>query len=81
MTQYADCSYCDGEVVERSIEYDYRRENHLMVVSNVSAGVCGQCGEKYFKPEVLKRMDAVYHAIFDRNEKPQRTLTVPAVTL
>jgi hypothetical protein len=52
-----------------------------MVVINVSAGVCCQCGEKYFKPEVLKRMVSVYHDTFDRNEKPPRTLTVPAVTL
>ena len=81
MSQYADCSYCGGDVVEQTIDYDYRRQKNLMVVSNVPTGVCRQCGEKYFKPEVLKRMDTVYHDIFDRNQKPQRTLTVPAVTL
>ena len=64
MNRYADCTYCGGEVVERIIEYDYRRAKHLMVVSNVPAGVCVQCGEKYFKPDVLKRMDVVYHGIF-----------------
>jgi len=35
MNRYADCSYCGGEVVEQTIEYDYRRQKHLMVVSNV----------------------------------------------
>jgi len=68
-------------VVERVIEYDYRRDRHLMVVGNVSAGVCTQCGEKYFKPAVLKRMDALYHGIFERHEQPESTLTVPAVSL
>ena len=81
MNLYADCSYCGGEVVERIIDYDYRRETHLMVVSNVPAGVCGQCGEKYFKPDVLKRMDVFYHGIFERNDKPHRTLSIPAVSL
>jgi YgiT-type zinc finger domain-containing protein len=81
MTQYGDCSYCGGEVVEEQIDYDYRREKRLMVVSNVPAGVCRQCGEKYFKPGVLKRMDSLYHGIFERNEKPQRTLSVPGVSL
>ena len=80
-THSCDCSYCGGEVVEKTIGYDYRHEKRLMVVSNVPAGVCVRCGEKYFKPEVLKRMDSVYHGIFERNEKPQRTLTVPAVSL
>jgi YgiT-type zinc finger domain-containing protein len=81
MNRYADCSYCGGEVMERIIDYDYRRETHLMVVSNVPAGVCGQCGEKYFKPDVLKRMDVVYHGIFELNEKPHRTLSSPPVSL
>ena len=53
MNRYADCTYCGGEVVEQTIEYDYRRRKHLMIVSNVPAGVCRQCGEKYFKPDIL----------------------------
>ena len=81
MNLYADCTYCGGEVVEQIIDYDYRRENRLMVVTNVPEGVCRQCGEKYFKPQVLKRMDELYHGIFERNEKPHHTLTVPAVSL
>lgn len=81
MNNYADCTYCGGEVAEKKIDYDYRREKHLMIVNNVPAGVCRQCGEKYFRPEVLKQMDSFYHDIFDRRQKPQRTLTVPAVSL
>ena len=81
MIDYADCSYCGGKVVEKKIDYDYRREGHLMVVSNVPAGVCRQCGEKFFWPNVLKQMDSIYHDIFDHNRKPQRTVTVPAVSL
>ncbi len=81
MNNYGDCTYCGGEVVEKKIDYDYRRSNQLMVVSNVPAGVCRQCGEKYFKPDILKKMDEIYHNIFDHNQKPERTLTVPAVSL
>ena len=81
MTAYADCNYCGGQVVEQTIEYDYRRQGNLLDVTNVLAGVCCQCGEKYFKPDVLKRMDSVYHGIFERHEKPERTLTVPTVSL
>ena len=33
------------------------------------------------KPDVLKRMDVVYHGIFERNEKPHRTLSIPDVSL
>ena len=68
-------------MVEEQIDYDYRREKRLMVVSNVPAGVCRRCGDKYFKPEVLKRMDSLYHGIFKCNEKPDRTLSAPGVSL
>jgi YgiT-type zinc finger domain-containing protein len=81
MNTYADCTYCGGEVTEKKIDYDYRRQTRLIVFSNVPAGVCRQCGEKYFKPDALKQMDEIYHDIFDRKKKPQRTLTVPAVSL
>ncbi|MDH5640250.1 MAG: type II toxin-antitoxin system MqsA family antitoxin [Nitrospira sp.] len=64
MTDYADCTFCGGEVEERHINYDYRCSDHLLVLRNVPAGVCKQCGEKYFTPYVLKRMDQSFHNIF-----------------
>ena len=81
MNGYVDCTFCGREVVEQIIDYDYRRQKHLLVVTNVPAGVCRQCGEKYFKPDILKKMDSAYHGIFERHEAPQRTLTVPTVSL
>ena len=80
MMGFADCTFCGGEVEERRIDYDYRRRGHLLVFRNVPAGVCRQCGEKYFKPDVLKKMDANFHAIFERHEKPDQVLEVPAVS-
>lgn len=80
MRDFGDCTFCGGEVEEKQIEYDYRRLGRLLIISNVSAGVCRQCGEKYFKPEVLKRMDRAYHDVFDRHQEPERVLEVPAVS-
>jgi len=80
MNNYGDCSFCGGEVEEKNIEYDYRRQSHLLIVSNVPAGVCRQCGEKYFKPGILKKMDQVYHDIFDRHQIPERVVEIPAVS-
>ncbi len=81
MRSFADCSFCGGEVEERRIEYDYRRKGKLLVLTNVPAGVCLQCGEKYFTPDVLRKMDDTYHDIFDRHKDPERVLAVPAVSL
>jgi YgiT-type zinc finger domain-containing protein len=80
MTTFGDCTFCGGEVEEQRIEYDYRRQGRLLIISNVPAGVCRQCGEKYFTPDVLKKMDETYHDIFDRHREPERVLGVPAVS-
>ena len=80
MTSFADCTFCGGEVEQRRIDYDYRRRGHLLVLRNVPAGVCRQCGEKYFKPDVLKKMDQSFHDIFERHQEPDQLLEVPAVS-
>lgn len=61
MTTLGDCTFYGGEVEERRIDYDYRRRGHLLVLRNVPAGVRRQCGEKYFKPNVLKKIDERFH--------------------
>jgi YgiT-type zinc finger domain-containing protein len=81
MKTFADCSFCGGQVDEARVTYDYRRCGHLLVFDNVTAGACVQCGEKYFSPEVLKRMDEAYHDVFERQKPPERMLQVPIVTL
>jgi YgiT-type zinc finger domain-containing protein len=78
-TDFGDCTFCGGEVEKTRIEYDYRRRGKLLVISNVSAGACRQCGEIYFKPDVLKKMDQAY--IFDCYKEPERVLAVPVVSL
>jgi len=81
MTTLADCSSCGGQVEEAHVTHDYRRRGNLLVFENVLAGVCRQCGEMYFAPAVLKRMDEAYHDVFDRQKPTERMLQVPAVTL
>jgi len=80
MTTFAECTFCRGPVEEQRIDYDYRRKGHLLIMRNVPAGVCRQCGEKYFKPDVLKKMDQRYHDIVDRHQKPEQVVEVPAVS-
>ena len=80
MTVFAECTFCRGAVEERRIEYDYRRKDRLLIMKNVPAGVCTQCGEKYFKADVLKQMDQRYHDIVDRRQKPEQVIEIPAVT-
>jgi len=56
--EYGDCSYCGGRVAEQSTQKICSRKGRLIaVVENVPAGVCGQCGERFYRSDVLKHLD------------------------
>ncbi|KAF5426249.1 hypothetical protein C5S39_15135 [Candidatus Methanophagaceae archaeon] len=51
------CYFCRGKVIEKRVGVDFRWGDELMVIEDVPAEVCQQCGEKYFSPEVYKTME------------------------
>jgi len=57
MSEYGDCSFCGGEVKEEQVELDYRYDGNLYIFKDVPAGVCQQCGEKYLKAKVAKKIE------------------------
>ena len=51
------CYFCRAEVVQQQITVDYRWGDALVVIKDVPAGVCQQCGEKYLSGDVYKEME------------------------
>ena len=51
------CYFCKGRVVEETTNVDFWRGKDLKIIENVPAGICHQCGEKYFKAEVHRQME------------------------
>ncbi|MBI3962973.1 MAG: YgiT-type zinc finger protein [Deinococcus sp.] len=59
MSEYGDCTFCGGQVVERRApKACWWGDQLVAVINNVPTGVCQQCGERYFKAKVLKRIEA-----------------------
>lgn len=56
-TQYGDCYYCGGKVLEREVELDFRWGGRLFIVESVPTGVCQQCGERFFTAAVSEELD------------------------
>lgn len=67
------CSFCDGDLEEQRVQYEYRWEGKLFVFEDVPARVCRQCGEKHFDARVVKAME---QAVLKQLE-PKRILRVP----
>lgn len=71
--EYANCSFCGGSVEERLVNVDYRTKAGLVIIENVPAGVCYQCGEQYYTARVAKAMEKLATA-----EGPiSKTVTIP----
>ena len=53
------CYFCKGRIVEQKVRVDFRWGDELVVIEDVPAEVCQQCGEKYFGPGVYKEMETL----------------------
>jgi len=51
------CYFCKAKVVQQQVTIDYRWGDNLVVIKDVPAGVCQQCGEKYLKSSVYKELE------------------------
>lgn len=76
MTPYDDCIYCGGKVEERRQCLDYRYHGQLFIMENVAVGVCSQCGEKFLKADVAKKLERLAAA----PQKNQRSVAIPVIS-
>jgi YgiT-type zinc finger domain-containing protein len=51
------CYFCRGTVEQRRVDVDFRWGKKLRMIRSVPAGVCRQCGERYFAAPVYKAME------------------------
>jgi YgiT-type zinc finger domain-containing protein len=57
--EYDDCTFCGGRVTERRIQTPcFWGDKLIALVDGVPTGVCEQCGERYYRAAVLKRIEA-----------------------
>ena len=67
------CDFCDGRLRPRTVTVDWRRGGSLVVIENVPALVCAQCGERYYAQDVMKRM----RTLAASKRPAKRTIKVP----
>lgn len=51
------CYFCKAYIVKERIAIDFRWGDTLVVIRNVPAGICHQCGEKYLSSNVYKELE------------------------
>ena len=62
------CAICGGKVEEREVSEGVRVGNDFVIIENVRAGVCVECGERYYPPGVVDRLRNIERSIMDRKK-------------
>lgn len=51
------CEYCNGVIREKTTELSRKVRGKYVVIENVPAGVCSECGTRYYAANVLKSIE------------------------
>ncbi len=71
------CEYCDGTIVEKRVTLHRKVKESYVLIENVPAGVCTECGTRYFAANVLKTLEESVHG----RRQVDREILVPVYTL
>ena len=67
------CVYCGYGFEKKVVNFIYDENDRYIVIENVPANVCQNCGEKLYSPEVTDKL-----LKFVRNDfKPVKTIEIP----
>ena len=76
MTDENRCSVCGAHVRAGTTTYTQEIEGRLAVVTDVPAHVCPQCGEQYFTPDTVDRLQRLLAHGAENGHAP-KTIEVP----
>jgi len=72
------CDLCGGELSSGVTSLEIWQGESLIVLRDIPADVCGQCGEAYLAPDVSEKLDR-FLAEYERY-RPRRYIPVPEFT-
>ena len=53
------CFYCKGDTEQRLKTHAATLDSSVIIIKNVPALVCKQCGEVYFSDAVMQKLEAI----------------------
>jgi YgiT-type zinc finger domain-containing protein len=71
------CEYCNGVIVEKKVNLSRKVRGTYVVIENVPAGVCKECGTRYYAANVLKTVEETIRG----RRKADRQIRIPVYSL
>ena len=66
------CSLCGGEMEEKEVEVIKKAGEKVVVVKDVPAWVCKQCGERYYSIDTVEGIKAIVKEVGEEKVKMQK---------
>lgn len=66
------CSLCGGEMEEKEVEVIKKAGEKVVVVKDVPAWVCKQCGERYYLIGTVERINEIVREVSEEKIKVQK---------
>jgi YgiT-type zinc finger domain-containing protein len=57
------CLYCKGTLVREKISYTATRKGYHMIIDDMPAWVCQQCGEPLFEEQAVDVVQGILHEL------------------
>ena len=71
------CEYCSGAIREKKVALSRKSKGKYLLIENVPAGVCSECGTRYYTANVLKTIAETVRG----RRRARREITVPVYSL
>lgn len=72
------CEYCEGTLQPRTVKREaFKHKNGLVILEDVTIGVCDRCGNRYYSADILHAV----HAVATGARLPERTEQIPVTHL
>jgi len=63
------CIHCQGKMERKTAPFQIDRQGYHLVLEVVPAWVCTQCGEAYFEPQEVDRIQEVIQTVDQRTKE------------
>ena len=67
------CDLCGSSLMQQEVTYTIEVDSQWVIIENVPARVCPQCGERLFSLETVERLQQIAWG----QKKPQRVVQTP----
>lgn len=58
-----ECFKCKGKLEKKKVNYIVDLENTIIIVKEVPAKVCMQCGEQYYDDEIAENIEKIVNQL------------------